>query len=126
MILLLFTIVALVLFGTSYLLYAKQAIFFTLIPTTEANKVFLKTYSLIHFLLGVVALVVGFVDRELIALFYLALLLLSSASFSILLAQKNEKKGRLGFLFPEKSITIKVEDNRWECFLCYNNINESW
>ncbi len=80
------------LFGTSYLLYAKQAIFFTLIPTTEANKVFLKTYSLIHFLLGVVALVVGFVDRELIALFYLALLLLSSASFSILLAQKMKKK----------------------------------
>ncbi len=92
MILLLFTIVALVLFGTSYLLYAKQAIFFTLIPTTEANKVFLKTYSLIHFLLGVVALVVGFVDKELIALLYLALLLLSSASFSILLAQKMKKK----------------------------------
>nr|WP_306286774.1 hypothetical protein [Enterococcus innesii] len=38
------------------------------------------------------ALVVGFVDRELIALFYLALLLLSSASFSILLAQKMKKK----------------------------------
>jgi len=31
-------------------------------------------------------------DKELIALFYLALLLLSSASFSILLAQKMKKK----------------------------------
>lgn len=101
MILLLFTIVALVLFGTSYLLYAKQAIFFTLIPTTEANKVFLKTYSLIHFLLGVVALVVGFVDKELIALFYLALLLLSSASFSILLAQKMKKR-KIRFSFSRK------------------------
>lgn len=75
--------------------------FFTLIPTTEANKVFLKTYSLIHFLLGVVALVVGFVDKELIALFYLALLLLSSASFSILLAQKMKKR-KIRFSFSRK------------------------
>ena len=83
---------ALVLFGTSYLLYAKQAIFFTLIPTTEANKVFLKTYSLIHFLLGVMALVVGFVDKELIALYYESLLLISSASFRNFLEQKMKKK----------------------------------
>lgn len=91
MIILLFTLVALVLLTTSYLLYAKQTIFFTLIPNSSNNQSFLKIYSLIHLVLGLLAIVVAVINLKLIALGYLALLLASSASFSILLAQKMKK-----------------------------------
>ncbi|WP_086276078.1 hypothetical protein [Candidatus Enterococcus testudinis] len=93
MIILLFTLVALVLFATSYLLYAKQAIFFSLIPNNNTNQAFLKIYSIVHLVLGLIAIAVAVIDSKLIALFYLALLLISSASFSILLAQKMKKSG---------------------------------
>ncbi|WP_312500006.1 hypothetical protein [Enterococcus sp.] len=93
MIIFLFTLVALVLFATSYMLYAKQAIFFTMIPKTANNQAFLKLYSVVHLVLGLLAILVAVIDLKLIALFYLALLLISSAAFSIMLAHKMKKSG---------------------------------
>jgi uncharacterized membrane protein HdeD (DUF308 family) len=91
MILLLFLVAAVLLFGVCYLLLTKHTIFFSLIPETESNHTFLTIYGYLHGLLGILAIVVAFVDKKLIALVYLAVLMIISASFSLLFAHKMKK-----------------------------------
>ncbi|WP_291292161.1 hypothetical protein [Enterococcus sp.] len=91
MIFLLFLVAAILLFGVCYLLLAKQAIFFSLIPENTKNQTFLSIYGYLHGILGILAVIVAFLDKKLIALFYLAILLIGSASFSLLFARKMKK-----------------------------------
>lgn len=91
MIFLLFLIVAVLLLGVCYLLVAKQAIFFSLIPENTKNQTFLTIYGCLHGILGILAILVAFLDKKLIAFVYLAVLMITSASFSLLFAHKMKK-----------------------------------
>lgn len=87
MITFLLIIVAVVLFGVGYTLLKKQEFFFALIQKNEANQSLLKTYGGIYIFLGIVALFIAFLDHKTIAMLYLAVMLLVSASFSLIVAK---------------------------------------
>ena len=91
MIFLLFLIAAVLLFGVCYLLLTKHAIFFSLIPENTKNQTFLTIYGYLHGVLGILAIIVAFLDKKLIALVYLAVLMITSASFSLLFVRKMKK-----------------------------------
>ena len=91
MIFLLFLIAAVLLFGVCYLLLTKHAIFFSLIPENTKNQTFLTIYGYLHGIFRYSCDHRCFLDKKLIALVYLAVLMITSASFSLLFARKMKK-----------------------------------
>ncbi|WP_122645792.1 hypothetical protein [Enterococcus mediterraneensis] len=77
-----------ILFCVSYFLLKKQEIFFTLIPKNEENQAYFQTFGLAYGFLGILGIFIAFFNHKIITLFFLALMLLVSAVFSILFSKK--------------------------------------
>lgn len=76
-------LIGLVLFLFSFLLLKKQAIFLTLLTDDSlANKQFLQNYGLIFLGLGLTAFILIPFDSKEITLYFLAFMMLASATFS--------------------------------------------
>lgn len=82
-------LIGLVLLVFSFLLFKKQVIFLTLLADDSlANKQFLQIYSMIFLGLGVTAfLLIPFADKEM-TLYFLAIMMLVSATFSYQFSKK--------------------------------------
>ena len=89
MILAILVLIGLVLLLFSFLLFKKQSIFFTLLADDSlVNKQFLQTYSIIFLGLGLTAFfLIPFATKEM-TLYFLALMMLASATFSYQFSKK--------------------------------------
>lgn len=89
MILAILVLIGLVLLLFSFLLFKKQAIFLALLADDSlTNKQFLQTYSLIFLGLSLTAFfLIPFANKEM-TLYFLALMMLASATFSYQFSKK--------------------------------------
>ncbi|MFC7055046.1 hypothetical protein ACFQOY_03730 [Enterococcus alcedinis] len=89
MILAILVLIGLVLLLFSFLLFKKQSIFLALLADDSlVNKQFLQTYSIIFLGLGLIAFfLIPFATKEM-TLYFLALMMLASATFSYQFSKK--------------------------------------
>ena len=66
----------------------KKNVFFQLIQHTEKNERFIKSYAYQLLALGIFGVIFYFLPSRILDLFYVALVLLASAFFSIAFAKK--------------------------------------
>uniref|UniRef100_UPI00403F1FC3 hypothetical protein n=1 Tax=Candidatus Enterococcus willemsii TaxID=1857215 RepID=UPI00403F1FC3 len=85
---LLFMAVVLIFLGIVLL---KKTLFYSLIPETDDNHRFLHRYGIVFILLGIISVSLISINQKLITLFFIAIMLLVSALFSIQFAKKMTK-----------------------------------
>ncbi|HGP0302064.1 TPA: hypothetical protein ACLE1Y_000834 [Enterococcus faecium] len=88
MIRILMIIATLLLLFVSYYLFNKQDIFFVLIKKNDKNQGFLQFYGAAYAVLGVMGILAAFFNQRFIALIFLLIVILVSATFSIRFAKK--------------------------------------
>lgn len=69
----------------------KKTLFYSLISETDENRRFLQRYGIIFILLGILSMSLSSVNHKMIALFFIAIILLTSALFSIQFSKKMTK-----------------------------------